>query len=70
MTGSLEILGAVGLILPTLLNIYPVLSGIAALCLSLTMIVAAWIHYKLKLSIIPNLAIFAICVLIAYWELM
>ncbi len=69
VTGVLEILGAFGLILPALLNIYPILSTISALCLSLTMIVAGWINYKLKLSIIPNIVIFFICIFIAYWEL-
>ena len=69
VAGVLEVFGVFGLILPTLLNIYPVLSAISALCLSLTMIVAGWINYKLKLSIILNVVIFAICILIAYWEL-
>jgi uncharacterized membrane protein YphA (DoxX/SURF4 family) len=69
LAGLLEFLGAVGLILPTLLNTYPVLSAISALCLSLTMIVAGWINYKLKLSIIPNIVIFVICLLVASWEL-
>ena len=69
VAGLMEVLGAFGLILPTLLNTYPVLSAISALCLSLTMIVAGWINYKLKLSIIPNIAIFVICILIAYWGL-
>lgn len=69
VAGFLEVLGAFGLILPTLLNIFPVLSAISALCLSLTMIVAGWINYKLKLSIIPNTVVFVICILIAYWEL-
>lgn len=67
--GLLEVLGAFGLILPALLNIYPVLSAISALCLGLTMIVAGWINYKHKLSIIPNIAIFIICIFIAYWGL-
>ena len=69
MAGLMEVLGAVGLVLPTLLNIYPVLSAISALCLSLTMIVAGWINYKLKLSIIPNIMIFVICIFIAFWGL-
>jgi len=69
VAGLLEVLGALGLILPTLLNTYPVLSAICALCLSLTMIVAGWINYKLKLSVIPNILIFIVCILIAYWEL-
>ena len=69
VAGLLEVLGVFGLILPALLNIYPVLSAISALCLGLTMIVAGRINYKLKLSIIPNIVIFVICILIAYWGL-
>ena len=67
--GLLEVLGAFGLILPALLNIYPILSSISALCLGLTMIVAGWINYKHKLSIIPNIVIFIICIFIAFWGL-
>ena len=69
VVGLLEVLGAFGLILPTLLNMGPIISVISALCLSLTMIVAGWINHKLKLSIIPNIAIFIICILIAYMQL-
>ena len=69
VAGILEVLGAFGLILPTLLTLYPVLSPISALCLGLTMIVAGWVNYKLKLSLLPNIVIFVICLLIAYWEL-
>lgn len=68
--GLLELLGGLGLVLPTLLNIYPILSGIAALCLGLTMIVAAVINNRLQLSIVPNALILAICLFIAYNELM
>ena len=69
IAGILEVLGAIGLILPSILNYYPILSAVSALCLGLTMIVAGMINYKLKLSIIPNIAIFAVCVFIAYWEI-
>jgi hypothetical protein len=69
VAGLLEVLGAVGLILPKLINIYPVLSAISAICLGLTMIVAGWINHKLKLFIIPNIVILVICFLIAYWEM-
>lgn len=69
VAGLLEVLGAFGLILPSLLNIFPVLSAISALCLSVTMIVAGRINYKLKLSIIPNMVIFILCILIAFFEL-
>ena len=66
VAGLLEVLGALGLILPALLNIYPFLTAISALCLGLTMIVAGWINYKLKLSIILNIVVFVFCILIAY----
>ena len=69
VVGLLEILGVIGLILPALLNISPFLSVISALCLSFTMIVAGWINYKLKLSIIPNILIFIACILIVFLEL-
>src|ERR1700690_689873 len=62
VAGFLEGLGVFGLILPTLLNIFPVLSAISALCLSLTMVVAGWVNYKLKLSIILNVVVFVICI--------
>jgi uncharacterized membrane protein YphA (DoxX/SURF4 family) len=67
VAGLLEVLGAVGLILPSLLNIFPILSAISAICLSLTMIVAGVINYKLRLPIIPNIVIFIFCILISYW---
>lgn len=69
IAGVLEVLGAIGLILPSVLNCYPILSAVSALCLGLTMIVAGVVNYKLKLSIIPNVVIFAVCVFIAYWEI-
>lgn len=69
LVGVLEVLGAMGLILPSLLNIFPVLSAISAICLSLTMIVAGRINHKLNLSILPNIVIFIICILIAILEL-
>lgn len=69
IVGILEVLGVIGLILPSILNYYPILSAVSALCLSLTMIVAGVINYKLKLSIIPNIVIFVVCIFIAYWEI-
>jgi len=69
MAGLMEVLGVLGLILPALLNLYPILSVISAFCLSMTMIVAGWINYQLKLSFIPNIVIFIVCILIAFMEL-
>lgn len=68
--GVLEVLGAIGLILPSLLHIYPILTGISALCLGLTMIVAIRIHLQLKLPILPNIIILALCILVTYWTFM
>lgn len=67
--GVLELTGAIGLILPSAVKYYPILSAISALCLGLIMIVAGLINFKLKLSIIPNILILVLCIFIAYWEL-
>lgn len=67
--GVVEVLGAIGLILPTLFHTFPILSAISALGLGLTMIVAGWINYRLKFSLIPNIVILIICMVIASWEL-
>lgn len=69
LAGLLEILGVIGLFLPVLLNIYPVLSGVAALCLAFIMIIALMTNLRLKLSIIPNIIILVICLFIAYLDL-
>jgi uncharacterized membrane protein YphA (DoxX/SURF4 family) len=46
--GLSEILGAVGLILPMLLNILPILTAISAVALALVMVLAAFTHLKGK----------------------
>ncbi len=70
IAGLLELMGAIGLILPSVLNIYPFMSGISALCLGLTMIVAGWINKKQNHSIAINIIILLICTFIAFWELL
>jgi uncharacterized membrane protein YphA (DoxX/SURF4 family) len=44
LIGTLEVLGAIGLIVPLATGIVPVLTPIAALCLTLTMVVATLVH--------------------------
>ncbi len=44
--GSLEVLGALGLIVPPLVGIAPILTPIAAVGLALLMISAAVVHYR------------------------
>lgn len=66
--GVSEILGAVGIILPLLLNILPVLTTISAICLAAIMIPAGIIHYKRKeyKNILTNVIVFAVCMFIVY----
>lgn len=65
----MELLGAIGLILPWAVWIYPVLTPISAIGFALIMLFAAPIHYKRKeyRSVFGvNLTTFLICVFIAY----
>ena len=66
--GVSEILGALALIAPMLMNKWTILTPIAAICLGLIMIPAAYIHYKRKepRSVLINITILIICTLIAY----
>jgi hypothetical protein len=43
-TGATDMAGAVGLVCPMLFNIYPVLTPIAALCVTLLMVIAGLFH--------------------------
>ncbi|HYF02547.1 MAG TPA: DoxX family protein [Patescibacteria group bacterium] len=66
--GSLEILGAIGLLLPSLLRIKPFLTSLAALGLLATMIGAAGLHASRgEMGNIPvNLVLGAIAAFIAW----
>jgi uncharacterized membrane protein YphA (DoxX/SURF4 family) len=66
--GTLEFLGAVGLILPALTGILPVLTPIAAVGLILVMIGAIFTHIRRKEYgiIVVNAVLLAIAAFIAY----
>lgn len=66
--GISEILGAVGIILPLLLNILPILTTVSAICLATIMIPAARIHFKRHeyKNVFINTIIFSTCLFIAY----
>ena len=66
--GISEILGAMGLILPWWLKIFPMLTPITAILLALIMIPAARIHYKRKepKNVFTNAILFFICIFLAY----
>ncbi|MCX6463342.1 MAG: DoxX family protein [Pseudonocardiales bacterium] len=55
--GALEVLGALGLILPAVTGIAPVLVPIAALGLALTMAGAIAVHVRRKETIVPPLVL-------------
>lgn len=69
--GILEILGAIALIAPMLLNQWTLLTPIAAIFLGLIMIPAAYIHKSRKetRNVIINITILGICSLIAYFRM-
>jgi hypothetical protein len=66
--GAVEILGAVGLILPALLDIAPVLVPLAALGLGLIMIGAAIVEFRRQefKHVLVNLAYLALAVFVAW----
>jgi uncharacterized membrane protein YphA (DoxX/SURF4 family) len=66
--GFLEVLAAVGLILPALTGILPFLTGLAAVGLVLTMIGGALVHFRRKeYSVMPvNIVLLALALFVAY----
>jgi hypothetical protein len=62
--GALEVLGALGVILPLATGIAPVLTGIAALCLALVQVVAIGVHIGIK-DTTPQLALNVFLLLLA-----
>ncbi|MDQ0484033.1 DoxX family protein [Guptibacillus hwajinpoensis] len=69
--GIVEILGAVGLILPWLLNIVPVLTPLAAVGFSIIMVLAAIHHAKRKemKSVVTNIIILALAIFVVIGRL-
>jgi uncharacterized membrane protein YphA (DoxX/SURF4 family) len=64
LIGTAQVLGAIGLILPVLLNIAPVLSPFAALALAVIMVGAIVVHVRRKEAFIPPLVL-AVLALVA-----
>jgi uncharacterized membrane protein len=63
-----ELLGGLGLILPALTNILPVLTAWAAVGIAAVMLLAAVFHFNRKenQNIIFNLVLFALAAFVAY----
>ena len=68
LIGAAEVLAAVGLILPAVLDIAPVLVPLAALGLVVTMIGAAVVHARRKETpmVVANLVLLALAVFVAW----
>lgn len=66
--GLVEISGAFGMILPVMLNITPILTPIAAICLAIIMVLAGVIHYRMHegKNVRNNIALLMICLFIAF----
>lgn len=67
LIGALEVLGALGLVLPALLDVAPVLVPLAATGLAVTMLGAMVVHLRRKESqlIVVNLVLFALAAFVA-----
>lgn len=66
--GISEILGAVGMILPWLSGILPILTPVAAISFGTLMILAGIVHFRRneKTTVTFNLFILLVCVFVAY----
>lgn len=66
--GVSEIAGAAGIILPTWLNILPILTPITAMLFCVVMIFAMRIHNRLKepRNVILNIMLFLLCAFVAW----
>lgn len=63
--GALELLGAIGLVLPWATGIAPILTPLAAVGLAITMVISARVHLRRKEPITVNLVLLAMAVIVA-----
>ncbi len=66
LIGLLEVLGAVGIVLPWLLGVAPWLTPLAAVGLALTMIGAAVVHIRRGEPIVVNIILLALAAFVAW----
>jgi len=65
LLGLAEVAGAIGLVLPAALQIAPVLTPIAAVCLAVLMLGAVQTHRRLHESTAPAVVLVLVCIAIA-----
>ena len=68
LIGIAELLGGIGLILPAVTGIAPILTPIAAACLAFVMVLAAATHIRRKepSGVVVNAVLFALAVFVAW----
>jgi uncharacterized membrane protein len=67
--GAVEVLGAIGLILPAVTGIAPILVPLAAAGLAIVMVLAAIMHLRRgdgAAAVVPNVVLFALAVFVAW----
>lgn len=71
IVGILELIGALGVILPAFTDFLPVSTLICSTCLAVVMVMAALHHYKHKefKNIVINVVMFALCAYVSYCSL-
>jgi uncharacterized membrane protein YphA (DoxX/SURF4 family) len=67
--GISEVLGGIGLIFPALLRIKPILTPIAAIALTIVMVLAAIYHISVGEPPVPNIILFALAAFVAWGRL-
>ena len=65
LLGLAEVLGAIGLIVPSTTGILPALTPVAALCLAILMVGAIETHRRLGEPVLPAVIVGALCLLVA-----
>lgn len=65
LLGLAEVLGALGLVVPSTTGIAPVLTPVAALCLAVLMAGAVGTHRRLGERFLPAVIVGALCLLVA-----
>jgi uncharacterized membrane protein YphA (DoxX/SURF4 family) len=63
--GLVEVLGALGLLLPALTGVAPILTPIAALGLAVTMAAAVAVHVRRKETVVPPLVLGVLALVVA-----
>lgn len=62
--GVLEILGGLGIVLPLVTGIAPILAPIAALALAVVQIFAGIVHIRRKETFVPSIVLFAVALFV------